>query len=147
MPLIGIGRTAKLNYNLFMSAQISDISAATDRPRGRPWAKGISGNPGGRPKAIADLVALARQQTPNALKVLASLMEDINAPASARVAAAKEILDRGWGRSQSSVSVSCGPSLEDVEIAQQLHCEMMRHIEIAELSRQSTRLSNKGSSR
>ncbi len=130
-----------------MNAQISNISAVADRPRGRPWSKGISGNPGGRPKAIGDLVALARQQTPNALKTLATLMEDPRAPASARVAAAKEILDRGWGKSQSSVSLTTVPSTEDIATANYLHSEMVRHIELQELTRQNKCLPNEGSSR
>jgi hypothetical protein len=54
---------------------------------------GISGNPGGRPKGIA---AKAREHTDKALEVLVSGMGD-NDP-RVRVAAAKEVLDRGWGK-------------------------------------------------
>jgi hypothetical protein len=74
-------------------------------------------------------------------------MEDPRAPASARVAAAKEILDRGWGKSQSSVSLTTVPSTEDIATANYLHSEMVRHIELQELTRQNKCLPNEGSSR
>lgn len=54
---------------------------------------GQSGNPGGRPKGIA---ALARQHTDRALEVLVAGMADDDA--RVRVAAAREVLDRGWGK-------------------------------------------------
>lgn len=55
---------------------------------------GLSGNPGGRPKGIA---ALARQRTDRALDVLTEALEDDDKRVA--VAAAKELLDRGWGKS------------------------------------------------
>lgn len=59
----------------------------------KPWAKGQSGNPGGRPKGIA---AKAREHTDKALDVLVEGMADEDP--RVRVAAAKEVLDRGWGK-------------------------------------------------
>lgn len=59
---------------------------------------GQSGNPGGRPKKNDELVAAAREKTVTALDTLSSIMSNKRAPAAARVAAAREILDRGWGR-------------------------------------------------
>ena len=61
---------------------------------GIPFKPGQSGNPGGRPKGIA---AKARQHTDRALEILANGLEDDDP--RVRVAAAKEILDRGWGKS------------------------------------------------
>ncbi len=59
----------------------------------RPWVKGQSGNPGGRPKGIA---AKAREHTDKALEVLAEALDDEDR--RVRVTAAKELLDRGWGK-------------------------------------------------
>lgn len=59
----------------------------------RPWVKGQSGNPGGRPKGIA---AKAREHTDRALEVLAEALDDEDR--RVRVTAAKELLDRGWGK-------------------------------------------------
>jgi hypothetical protein len=62
------------------------------------FLKGYSGNPGGRPKKNAELVEAARERTQAALDTLESIMVNKRAPAAARVAAAREMLDRGWGR-------------------------------------------------
>jgi hypothetical protein len=59
----------------------------------KPWAKGQSGNPGGRPKGIA---RLAREHTDKALDVLVEALDDDDKRIA--VAAAKELLDRGWGK-------------------------------------------------
>jgi hypothetical protein len=58
-----------------------------------PWKPGQSGNPGGRPKGIA---AIARQHTDKAVQVLVDGMESPDE--RVKIAAAKEILDRGYGK-------------------------------------------------
>lgn len=62
------------------------------------FAKGQSGNPGGRPKANGRVADLAKSQTENAIATLVAVMEDKKANAAARVSAATAILDRGWGK-------------------------------------------------
>jgi hypothetical protein len=49
-------------------------------------------------KAPAEIKSLARKHTETALKVLAGIMNQSDAPAPARVAAAQALLDRGWGK-------------------------------------------------
>lgn len=73
-------------------------AAKGTRPSGlRPWRPGQSGNPGGRPKIVAEVVSLARQYAPEAIAKLVNLMR--SAPkAETRLAAALALLDRGFGR-------------------------------------------------
>ena len=49
-------------------------------------------------KAPAEIRSLARSHTKSALKVLSGIMNEAEAPAAARVAAAQALLDRGWGK-------------------------------------------------
>lgn len=65
-------------------------------PRGRPFEKGKSGNPGGRPAGLAAFREKAQKVADIALKVLVEALKDDDV--RNRVAAAKEILDRAWGK-------------------------------------------------
>jgi hypothetical protein len=65
--------------------------------RGRPFAKGKSGNPGGRPRVIAELRDLARAQAPEAINELGRLALKARSE-TARIAAIRELLDRGYGK-------------------------------------------------
>ena len=60
---------------------------------GKGWVKGQSGNPGGRPKGIGKL---AREHGDKALDVLVAALADDDG--RVRIAAAREILDRGYGK-------------------------------------------------
>ncbi len=66
---------------------------STKTAPGRPFQPGQSGNPGGRPKGIA---AIAREHTDKAVDVLVAAMDDPDS--RVKIAAAKEILDRGYGK-------------------------------------------------
>jgi hypothetical protein len=66
---------------------------------------GQSGNPGGRPKVVAEVRDLARQHTADAIETLVTIMSDEDAHHSARVAAANSLLDRGYGKAPASLEV------------------------------------------
>ena len=70
---------------------------------GRPFEKGVSGNPGGRPKESEDLKALARSYTTEAVERLAYWLRSDNPKAS--VAAASILLDRAYGKATQALSV------------------------------------------
>lgn len=74
----------------------------------KPWRPGQSGNPRGRPRVPPELRDLARAHTAAAIKALVAIMNDADASASARVAAAVAILDRGHGRPTTEIDLRAG---------------------------------------
>ena len=73
-------------------------SAAATSPKviGRPFAKGTSGNPAGRPRVAADLRQLCQSKGREAFDRLCELMRSKDEKVS--LAAIRELLDRGYGR-------------------------------------------------
>ena len=69
------------------------------------FRKGQSGNPGGRPKVLGEVQDLARQYAQTAIVELARLALKAKSE-TARIAAIRELLDRGYGRTRQSVEVS-----------------------------------------
>jgi hypothetical protein len=78
----------------------------TDRNRDGRFKKGQSGNPGGRPKIFTEVKEAAREHTEAAIETLVAVMNNEEATAAARVAAANAILDRGWGKPESHTNVA-----------------------------------------
>ena len=78
---------------------------------------GQSGNPGGRPAVSAEIRVLARERTPEAINVLTEIMRDPKAPPAARVAACRELLDRGYGRPESSVNAKIETRSEELDFS------------------------------
>jgi hypothetical protein len=77
---------------------------------GKPFKKGQSGNPGGRPKVVAEVQELARQNTTAAVETLVSIMTDAKAAPAARVSAANALLDRGYGKPPQHITADASRS-------------------------------------
>ena len=78
------------------------------------FEKGVSGNPGGRPKELHDVKSLARQYTKEAIERLVAWMKSDNAKAS--VSASMALLDRGYGKpAQEVTGLEGGPIKVSVE--------------------------------
>ena len=71
-----------------------------------PFVKVRSGNPGGRPKELRDVVDLARRHAPDAIESLARTMNSENSPPAAVVAASVALLERGGGSPRSPMSTA-----------------------------------------
>lgn len=70
-------------------------------------------------KTPTDIRSLARSHTETAIRTLAGIMREKDAPHSARVAAAQVLLDRGWGKATQHVEVTrrIAAELNDDELA------------------------------
>lgn len=86
---------------------------------------GQSGNPAGRPKGTAEMTALARTFTEEALTKIAELMRGSD---DDRVvfAAAKEILDRGHGKPGEQEKAKTITVTDRAELVQRLRLVMAR---------------------
>jgi hypothetical protein len=84
------------------------------KPRGRPFPKGSSGNPKGRPKEHEDVKAAAREYTVESIERLAFWMRSDDPRAS--VMASDKLLDRGWGKPSQDVKLQAEllPGLAEV---------------------------------
>ncbi len=71
-------------------------------PNLRPWPKGVSGNPGGRPKALREVTRLARECSEDAINTLWHIMTHSRNEA-ARIRAAEAILARAWGKASPDI--------------------------------------------
>lgn len=64
---------------------------------------GKSGNPGGRPKTSLLLRELARSETEANIRFLIATRDNRKAPYTVRVAAVRELLDRGYGKAKQPI--------------------------------------------
>lgn len=83
-------------------------------PEGKPFPKGKSGNPGGRPKTIEAVRDLARSYTVEAVQALVLNLADESG--AVRNVAAQTILERGWGKAPITYSGEGGEGAPKAEV-------------------------------
>lgn len=89
------------------NSKLAANSGKTAKPRGKPFAKGASGNAAGRPKLtpeVIDLIAACKDKTTAALDVLLSIMENGENERN-RITAAMAIIERGHGKAVQPTTV------------------------------------------
>jgi hypothetical protein len=79
------------------------------------FVRGKSGNPGGRPKVLADVQDLARQRVPAAITELAWLAVKAKSE-TARIAACRELLDRGYGKPRQGLEIAPPPDIDPIKM-------------------------------
>ena len=90
-----------------MSEQI-EPKPLTGQLRGlKPFKKGVSGNPAGRPKTLSVAQDLARNYTAEAVETLVAALRSPRE----RVPAAVALLDRGWGKPPQAIVGADGGNL------------------------------------
>ena len=87
---------------------MADLSRK-QRGIGKPFQKGVSGNPGGRPGVSGPLKELAKAHTAEALETLVAALKATES--RTRVAAAEALLDRGWGKPSQHIELDAGDEL------------------------------------
>ena len=97
------------------------------RPVGRPFVKGQSGNPGRRPRIVGELRDLARAHAPAAIQELVRLAMKPKSE-TARIAAIRELLDRGFGKPTQFVAADNEPALDDLNL-DELRAELLAEVQ------------------
>lgn len=82
----------------------------------KPFEKGKSGNPSGRPKKAHDITAIARDNSIAAIEKLAKLMKSDDDRVA--LAAANAILDRAVGKPQQNMTVTSKRDVADFDLTE-----------------------------
>jgi len=82
-----------------------DLRTGLYQVTGGRFQPGQSGNAGGRPKVLESIRELARAHTDEAINVAVAIMRDPTSPEATRLKAVELVLDRGWGKPETSANV------------------------------------------
>ncbi len=81
---------------------------------GKPFEKGKSGNPSGRPKIPEDARAMLKAATPAAVKLLVDTLNNENERTETRVKCAEAVLDRVYGKANQPIDL--GGAVPEIKI-------------------------------
>ena len=90
---------------------------------------GQSGNPGGQSRETALVKRIAQKHGSEMIQALVDIVRDQTAPHAARVAAAREVLDRGFGRPEQNIDVRL--QMQKLEILLQAKTDTMSDDDLA----------------
>ena len=102
-----------------VSLQHSDVTTTQNKGRSGRWAKGVSGNPGGRPKGLARATReLVGEDGMALVELWWQIAQDPMQRTRDRLEASKLLADRGWGKAAVFAPQEGDPfDLEEVEAA------------------------------
>lgn len=85
-----------------------------NRGRGRPFKKGQSGNPGGRPKGDPAVKEMLKAATADAAKLLIDTINNPAAKLEQRIECAKVVMDRVYGKATQQIEGNLDNKIEIV---------------------------------
>ena len=104
-----------------MAANSSGSAKPRNRGKGRPFEKGKSGNPTGRPKeseetkqAKRDALEMLRAAAPDAVALLLQVMQDESAKLDLRVKCAESVAYRVFGKAAQPIEGNLGAEIKIV---------------------------------
>lgn len=104
-----------------MAANSSGSAKPRNRGKGRPFEKGKSGNPTGRPKeseetkqAKRDALEMLRAAAPDAVALLLNVMQDSSVKLDLRTKCAESVMDRVYGKASQPIEGSFGAEIRVV---------------------------------
>ena len=89
----------------------------------KPWKPGQSGNPTGRPKGVARVFRESTDPAQAAEAILA-IAHDPKAKPLEKLAAWRELLDRGYGKAPAFAAIEGADPLEQDAVAQEIRAVM-----------------------
>jgi hypothetical protein len=89
---------------------------------------GQSGNPGGRPQSVSAIQLAARRHCLEAIERLADIMRNGGPDAPAKIAACRELLDRGFGRPAQSIDLAVSARKQILEMDADQLAAAERHL-------------------